>query len=123
MLKLAMGIAVGVVLDVTLIVAVPACTQPLAVVTLGVVAPVGKTPPTRYQTSAFIVPVLKVFEKPVTKMLEVVVISNVMAVEPLFGVRGGIVVIVVWPETLNPSAMAKMGKTFCSKFFILLIKF
>ena len=73
-------------------------TQPLAAVILGVVCPVGSTPPKRYQISTGPV-VPKAAEKmlviPVRNMGWLALIPNVMTDDPLSGIVVGIVEIVV----------------------------
>jgi len=118
-LKFAIGMAVGAVFVVTAIVAVPACTHPFAVVTLGVVCPVGNTPPMRYHNSALIVPVLKVFDTPVTSIDDEVVISNVIAVEPLLAESGGMVEMVVCAKTVVNNKTARAVRPSCNRDFII----
>jgi hypothetical protein len=79
-------------------VAVRPSTHPFAAVMLGVVCPVGRTPPSRYQISTGpVVPAAaeNTLVIPVKKMGWVAFTSNVTTDEPLFGVVAGMVVIVL----------------------------
>ena len=92
------GMAAAAVLPALVAVVEYARTQPLAVVTLGVVWPVGSTPPNRYQISTGpVVPEAaeNTLVMPVTKMGWLALISKVTTDDPLLGVVAGMVVTVL----------------------------